>query len=166
MLNDNSREEQQSQSKPEMATQTVTSNSIANRRQLSRIRQVRFDRSAFDRQQQCTPMRQGQVVDCIIVYPRRLRVPLCCSVTTNHIQSTISRASTFAFFALFRGQFCIGAQLPRENTKVAKSWCCSTPDRLIEDRLRADKPMKKSEQNNAPKSSIGRPDLVEITTRT
>ncbi len=32
---------------------------------------------------------------------------------------------TFVFFALFRGQVCIGAQLPRENTKVANGWCCS-----------------------------------------
>jgi hypothetical protein len=28
-------------------------------------------------------VRQGQVVDCIIMHPRRARVPLCCGVTTK-----------------------------------------------------------------------------------
>ena len=59
-----------------MASQTVTRSSESNRRQLSRIRQNRFDCSAFDGRQQLTPARQGQVVDCIIMHPRKSRVTI------------------------------------------------------------------------------------------
>jgi len=48
VLDDSILEEQQSKSKPVIASQTVPSSSEANRRQLSPIRQVRFDCSAFD----------------------------------------------------------------------------------------------------------------------